>query len=283
MTKVAFLGLGAMGSRMAPHLLDAGHELVVWNRSPEKAAPLVERGATLAGSPAEAARDADVVITMLADPPALSAVVDGLASGMSAGQALIDMSTVGPATVAETQAKLPQGTKLLDAPVLGSLPEAEAGELRIFVGGPDDLVEKWMPLLSAMGSPVHVGPLGSGQKAKLVANSTLFGVIGVLGEVVALGDALGLSREATFDVLAATPVATQAERRRGPIESGDYPRRFALALARKDSDLASAAVEGKDVDLRVLDAARSWLVEAQDAGWGDRDYSEVLARILGSR
>ncbi|MDX6511512.1 MAG: 3-hydroxyisobutyrate dehydrogenase, partial [Gaiellaceae bacterium] len=73
------------------------------------------------------------------------------------------------------------------------------------------------------------------------------------------------------------------ERRRGPIESGDYPRRFALALARKDSDLASAAVEGKDVDLRVLDAARSWLVEAQDAGWGDRDYSEVLARILGSR
>ncbi|MDX6415046.1 MAG: hypothetical protein QOH23_2456, partial [Gaiellaceae bacterium] len=121
MTKVAFLGLGGMGSRMAPHLLDAGHELVVWNRSPDKAASLVERGASLAGSPADAARDGDVVITMLADPAALSAVVEGLASGMSARQTLIDMSTVGPATVEEITAKLPEGTHLLDAPVLGSL------------------------------------------------------------------------------------------------------------------------------------------------------------------
>ena len=165
MTKVAFLGLGAMGSRMAPHLLAAGHELVVWNRSPEKAVPLVERGATLAGTPADAVRDVDIVITMLADPAALAAVVDGVAAGISADQTLIDMSTVGPAAVAELALKLPDGTNLLDAPVLGSLPEAEAGELRIFVGGPDALADEWMPLLSAMGSPVHVGPLGFGQKA----------------------------------------------------------------------------------------------------------------------
>lgn len=279
-TNVAFLGLGAMGSRMAPHLLDAGHALVVWNRSPDKTQPLVERGATAAAAPADAARDADVVITMLADPAALFAVVDALGDGI-AGKTLIDMSTVGPDTVADVATRLPEETDFLDAPVLGSLPEAEAAELRIFVGGPDELVAKWTPLLSALGSPLHVGSLGSGQKAKLVANSSLFGVIGVLGEVIALGDALGLAREAIFEVLAATPIAAQVERRREGIETGEFPTRFALSLALKDANLAADAAQ--DVDLRVLEAARSWLADAADAGWGDRDYSAVLARILGSR
>jgi 3-hydroxyisobutyrate dehydrogenase-like beta-hydroxyacid dehydrogenase len=161
--------------------------------------------------------------------------------------------------------------------------EVEAGSLRIFVGGPEPLVERWTPLLSELGTPHHVGPLGSGAAAKLVVNSTLFGVLGVLGEAVALGRGLGLTPEATFDVIASTPVAAQAERRREAIESGDYPRRFSLSLAVKDAELVAEAAAGADVDVKVAAAALAWLREADEAGWGDRDYAEVLAWMLGQR
>jgi 3-hydroxyisobutyrate dehydrogenase-like beta-hydroxyacid dehydrogenase len=284
-TTVAVVGLGGMGSRMARRLVEAGH-CVVWNRTPAKAAELVELGAQRAESPAEAARQADVVLTMLADPEALWAVVegpDGIAAGAGAGLTVIEMSTVGPAAIARLRSLLPQETALLDAPVLGSLAEVEAGSLRIFVGGPERLVERWTPLLSKLGSPLHVGPLGSGASAKLVANSTLFGVIGVLGEAVALGRGLGLTQEAIFDVLAATPIAAQAERRRDVIESGHYPRRFSLSLAVKDAELVAEAAAEAGVDLRVAAAALAWLREADAAGWSDRDYTEVLAWILGRR
>lgn len=178
---------------------------------------------------------------------------------------------------------LPTGTGLLDAPVLGSVAEAESGSLRIFVGGPASLVEQWTPLLSVLGSPVHVGPLGAGATAKLVANATLFGTLGVLGEALALADGLGLSREAAYEVLAATPVAAQAERRCGQIETGEYPARFSLSLARKDADLIIEAAASSGVDLRLVIAAGTWLADAEDVGWGDRDYSAVLAQILRPR
>ena len=148
------------------------------------------------------------------------------------------------------------------------------------MGGPASLVERWTPLLSALGSPVHVGPLGSGAAAKLVANSTLFGALGILGEALALADGLGLSREAAFEVLAATPLAAQAERRRVAIETGEYPARFSLSLARKDVDLILGAASAAGVDLRLVTAARTWLAEAEETGWGDRDYAAVLAWIL---
>jgi 3-hydroxyisobutyrate dehydrogenase/2-hydroxy-3-oxopropionate reductase len=180
-------------------------------------------------------------------------------------------------------AHLPAGTRLLDAPVLGSLPEAEAASLRIFVGGADEDVQRWLPLLSSLGTPMHVGPVGAGAAAKLVANSTLVGVIGVLGEALALADGVGLPRTVALDVLAVTALGAQVERRRPAIESGEYPPRFSLALGRKDADLVAAAAADGGVDIRVLDAARSWLVEAADAGWGDRDYAAVLAYILGDR
>ena len=106
---------------------------------------------------------------------------------------------------------------------LGSLSEAEAGKLQVFVGGPAPLAERWTPLLSALGSPVHVGPLGAGASAKLVANATLFGTLSLLGEVVAFADGLGLSRDVTFHVLAATPLAGPAGRRRPSIEEGGLP------------------------------------------------------------
>jgi 3-hydroxyisobutyrate dehydrogenase-like beta-hydroxyacid dehydrogenase len=274
-----------MGSRIAQRFLDAGHDVVLWNRTSERMARLEGLGAVPAASPADAAGRADVVVTMVSDPAALRAVSEGpagVAAGITGATTLVEMSTVGPAAISRLASALPPGTGLLDAPVLGSLAEAESGSLRIFVGGPASLVERWTPLLSALGSPVHVGPLGAGAAAKLVANSTLFGALGILGEALALADGLGLSRDATFEVLAATPLAAQAERRRGQIETGEYPTRFTLSLARKDVDLILEAAASTGVDLRLVAAARTWLAEAEDAGWGDRDYAAVLARILGS-
>jgi 3-hydroxyisobutyrate dehydrogenase len=281
MSTVAVVGLGAMGSRIAGRLLDAGYPVVVWNRTPAKAEELVARGAERASTPTDAARRADAVITMVADPAALQAVTegtDGIAAGADETTTFIEMSTVGPAAISRLAAALPAG-RLLDAPVLGSIAEAEAGKLRNFVGGPDELVEEWTPLLSTLGSPLHVGPLGAGAAAKLVANTTLFGTLGVLGEALALVDGLGLSRDTAFEVLASTPLAAQAERRRPSLEAGEYSRRFSLSLARKDADLVAEAAAAAGVDLRLLEAVRSWLRDAEAAGLGDSDYSAVLARI----
>jgi 3-hydroxyisobutyrate dehydrogenase-like beta-hydroxyacid dehydrogenase len=284
MITVAVVGLGAMGSRMAGRLLDSGNRVVVWNRTAAKVEPLVGRGAMPAESPAEAARRADAVITMVAGPAALRAVTEGPHGvAAAAGSAtFIEMSTVGPAAISRLASVLPADS-LLDAPVLGGLAEAETASLRIFVGGPEALVEQWTPFLSALGTPLHVGPLGAGAAAKLVANSALFGTLVLLGEALRLADALGLSRGAAFEVLAATPLAAQAERRRPAIEAGDYPPRFSLFLARKDAELIAGAAASAGVRLRLLDAARSWIAEADEAGWGDRDYAAVLDRILGSR
>ena len=168
MRAIAVVGLGAMGSRIAQRLLSAGHEIIVWNRSPAKLAQLIDLGATAAESPADAARRADVLITMVTDPAALRAVSEGgegIAAGADFMLTVIEMSTVGPAGVARLASALPAGTPLLDAPVLGSLGEAEAGSLTIFVGGPVALVEQAEPLLSILGSVLHVGPLGAGQAA----------------------------------------------------------------------------------------------------------------------
>ena len=256
-----------MGSRIAQRLLDAGHDVVVWNRTPARA----EGFPRVAATPAEAARGAEVTITMVSNPQALREVTAGIAP-----QTLIEMSTVGPAAIHELADALPDGTDLLDAPVLGSRSEAEAGTLHVFVGGPTQLYDEYAPLLSTLGTTHHVGRLGAGAGAKLVANSTLFGTIGVLAEALRLADRLGLSRDTAFEVLAATPIAAQAERRRAAVEANDYAPRFPLELARKDADLVADAAP----ELRLAQAARSWLADADDASWGERDYSALLAWIL---
>jgi HAD superfamily hydrolase (TIGR01450 family) len=271
-----------MGSRIAARLLAAGNHLVVWNRSPEKLAPLLELGADMVATPAEAATRADILITMVADPVALRAVTDG-ASGIRAGArpslTVIEMSTVGPAAIFELARNLPAGVGLVDAPVLGGIAEADAGKLTIFVGGRDEVVATAHPLLEQVGTVQHVGPLGSGAAAKLVANAALFGTVALVGETVALADRLRLTDEATYEVLATTPLAAQAERRRRTIAEGEYPRRFALSLARKDADLIhTAAQSGRG--LRLLEATRSWLLEAEAAGSGQLDYTAMLGRII---
>jgi 3-hydroxyisobutyrate dehydrogenase len=283
---VAVVGLGAMGSRVATRLLAAGYDLVVWNRSAEKLSPLLELGAVAAATPAEAASRADALITMVADPAALRAVSDGrdgIVVGADASLTVIEMSTIGPAAVAELASKLPAGTQLVDAPVLGGIAEAEAGKLTVFAGGADHAVADARPLLEQLGTVLHVGRSGSGAAAKLVANAALFGTVALVGEVLAVGRRLGLPDEATYDVLATTPLAAQAERRRSVIADGEYPRRFALSLARKDADLIRAASRHGRHELGLLEATRRWLVEAEAAGWGGRDYTAMLARIVDER
>ncbi|HEX2058952.1 MAG TPA: NAD(P)-dependent oxidoreductase [Actinomycetota bacterium] len=286
MTRIAVVGLGAMGRRIARRLLDAGHDLHVWNRTAAKAQELAAAGAAVAASPADAAAPADVVITMVADPAALAAVTegpDGVAAGATAGTHVLEMSTVGPRAIERLRSALPREVNLLDAPVLGSLTEVENATLRVFAGGDRAAFDRVRPLMESLGTPIYAGPLGAGAAAKLVANSTLFGVLGVLGEAIQLADALGLDRGVAFDVLSATPVGAQADRRRASLESGDFPLRFALALAHKDADLVAAAAEEAGADLRVAAAARSWVVEAEAAGLGESDYSRVLELIARAR
>ena len=282
MARVAVVGLGAMGSRIARRFLDAGHELTVWNRDAAKADPLVAAGASAAQTPAEAARQAKAVVTMVADPEALAAVTegpDGVAAGLVRGSVLVQMSTVGPRSLERLAAVVPEPS-LLDAPVLGSIGEVEAGSLRVFAGGQAELVERWTPLLETLGTVLRVGPVGAGTAAKLVANSTLVGVVGLLGEALALGTALGLPAEVAFDVLEATPLGEQAKRRRPAFESGEYPPRFSLSLARKDADLILDAAAQRELDLRLATAAREWLADAERSGRGADDYSAVLAEIV---
>lgn len=284
MPAVAVVGLGAMGGRVARRLLRAGREVAVWNRSPEKLAPLIDLGAVAVATPAEAAARAEMLITMVTGPSSLHAVTkgaDGIAGGAHPGLTVVEMSTVGPAAIRQLASALPGGTAVLDAPVLGSIGEAEAGALTILVGGPAQLVAAARPLLSLLGSVTHVGPLGSGAAAKLVVNATLFASIAALGEAIALARGLGLSGDAVYEVLAATPLAHQAERRRHAIDTGDYPPRFRLDLARKDSELVREAAAAAGIELRLLEATRTWLAAAEAAGHGDRDYTAMLATILG--
>jgi HAD superfamily hydrolase (TIGR01450 family) len=286
MTTVAFIGLGTMGSRMARRLLDAGCEVVAWNRSRARAEDLSDLGLTVAASPEQAAAHADVVITMVTDPPALEEVTQGpagVAAGVRSGTVVIEMSTVGPAAVSRLASILPDSVGLLDAPVLGSLDQAESGSLTIFAGGPSVLVERATPLLSALGSVIPIGALGSGAAAKLVANATLFATLGSLGEAIALARGMGLSDEVTYRVLTTTPLAAQAERRRRAIETGEYPPRFPLALALKDATLIGEAAGAAGVDVRLTRAAETWLADADAEGRGDHDYSAVLATILDRR
>lgn len=287
MARLAFCGLGQMGAAMAARLLAAGHELTVWNRSPGKAAPLVEAGAMLAGNPAEAAAGAEAVITMLADPAALEAVVfgapdvPGLAQGLAPGATLIEMSTVGPDAVRAVAGRLGGALQVMDAPVLGSIAQVRQGTLKIFVGGSDEAMQRWRPVLEVLGTPYYLGPLGAGACMKLVANCTLGALMAALGEALALGAAFGLDQARVLDVLAGSPIGVTASSKRACIEAGTYGPNFKLALAVKDLDLVADAAGKGGVELRVAEAARSWFREALADGFGAMDYSAVIAEITG--
>jgi 3-hydroxyisobutyrate dehydrogenase-like beta-hydroxyacid dehydrogenase len=289
MAKLAFLGLGLMGTPMATRLLESEHDLTVWNRTREKTAPLEQRGASVASTPAQAVVGADVVITMLTNAAALEQVVfgeDGLAAALVPGQLLIDMSTVGPDAVRSIAARVPDGVTVVDAPVRGSVPEATGGRLAIYVGADPAAFERVEPILASLGTLHHVGGPGTGAATKVVVNSTLGATIAAFGEALALGDALGLERSLLLDVLYDTPIASTVKAKRANVESGSYPASFKLSLALKDLRLVNETAERSGLHVEVAPASRDWLELAAEGGAGDLDYSAVIATITadaGSR
>ena len=285
MAKIAFLGLGKMGSPMAARLLSSGHDVTVWNRSPKKADALADRGATVARAPADAVASAKVVITMLATPEALLEVLfgdDGAAPGLRSDQTLIEMSTVGPAVIDDIASKLPEGVTLVDAPVLGSVPAATDGTLHVFVGADEQTYDQVRPLLEVFGDVRRIGDRGAGAAIKLVVNLTLGAVMTTLGEALLLARAFGLDPTITLSVLEESPIAVTVKGKRERIESGHYPANFKLALAEKDMRLVNAAAGDHNVLLRVARAAHEWFKEGAPLA-PDLDYSAVIATILGDQ
>jgi 3-hydroxyisobutyrate dehydrogenase len=285
MARIAFCGLGVMGLPMAARLAAAGHEVRVWNRTPGRDADAVAAGATTAATPAEAARDADAAITMLAGPESLDEVVfgpDGLAATLRPGAALIDMSTVGPDAVQALRQKLAGRVAVLDAPVTGSAPHAAAGTLRIMVGATAEEFARWREVLAPMGEPVHVGPPGTGAALKLVVNSATASLTSLLAEALALADRLGVDQGVALDALGASPMGIIVERTREKIETGSYPPAFKLALAAKDLGLAVGLAGGRGLELRLAQAARSRLQAADRDGLGELDFSAVVAHLRGT-
>jgi 3-hydroxyisobutyrate dehydrogenase-like beta-hydroxyacid dehydrogenase len=281
MTTLAFVGLGQMGLPMAARLLDAGHDLVVWNRSPEKAAPLVERGARLMATPADAAREGDAVFTMVSTPEALEDVVfgpGGLVEGMEHGHTLFEMSTVGPDVIRELEERVPDDVDVIDAPVLGSVPQATDGSLKIFVGAEPELYEEWLPVLEAFGRPIHMGPPGSGAAMKLVTNSILGALMSGLAEALTLADSFALDQSTVLDILAESPIGVTVRSKRENIESGRFPPNFKLSLAAKDLRLVTGTAQNAGLQLPVAMAARAWFELSEAEGLGPFDYSAVTAR-----
>lgn len=279
--RVAFLGLGQMGTPMAQRLLATDHTVTVWNRTPSRAEAFAAEGVAVAATPADASRATDVVITMLTDPSAVEDVLfgpDGVAAALMPGQTLIEMSTIGRALLG-IRDRLDAGIRVLDAPVLGSVPQATAGSLRIFVGGDDTDVERVRVVLEPLGTVIHLGPLGAGASMKLVANSTIGAAISALGEALALADAFGLRREQVLEILSNSHVGPIASGKRANIESRSYPPNFKLSLARKDLELVRDEAERAGVDLRIAPGALAWLAQAEREGHGEEDYSAAVETI----
>jgi len=272
------LGLGAIGRAIAARLLDAGHDLRVWNRTLGKDDELVASGARRAETPADAVRDVEVVITMVTDPPALEAVLfgpDGAASAISQTATLIEMSTVGPTAIASVVERLAP-VAVLDAPVLGSVPSVESGRLVILAGGDHAVFDRHTELLSLLGTPTYLGPSGSGAWLKLVNNAASTATLVALGELLALTDRAGLGIDAVLEGLEAGPLASLIERWRPRLKGEDQASYFRLALARKDLAITFDEAERKGTELTVAEAAAARSDEAIAAGLGDEDFGAIV-------
>jgi 3-hydroxyisobutyrate dehydrogenase-like beta-hydroxyacid dehydrogenase len=250
--KLGFIGLGAMGAPMARNLLEAGHELAVWNRSPERVNPLVEAGARRAESPAGAASGTRAIILMVTNAEATQEVLfgdKGVVQGLPAGAAVINMGTISAAAtsrIAKTLGEL--GYRMLDAPVSGSTPVAAAGELNIMVGADEQTFEEFEPVLATMGGKIsHLGEVGSGARMKLINNLILGANMAVLSEGLALGEAAGIPVEKQLEVILAGGAASGvAQRRSGNLISGSYEPQFKLSHELKD--LYYALELGRDLE-----------------------------------
>ena len=192
------------------------------------------------------------------------------------------MSTVGLDYVTQLRARLPGGVELIDAPVLGSVSNAEDGSLKVVVGGSDVAFERWSRVLAVLGKPMHMGPVGSGQAMKLVANSALAGLMSLAGETLAIADALGLEQDNAIAGLLESPLGPAMKRKLDKIESNDYTPSFKLELMLKDMRLVDEHASKRNVDLKLIPGAREWITRASEHGYGSYDYSSVVAEIRGS-
>ncbi|MFI9149388.1 NAD(P)-dependent oxidoreductase [Streptomyces sp. NPDC053367] len=270
MEKIAFLGLGHMGAPMARRLLCAGHPLTVWNRTAAKAAPLAAEGARHAGTVAEAVRDADVVLTMLAGPDALDAVAAEAAPALRPGTRWVEMSSVGPDAVRELTARLGDGVSVVDAPVMGSTDKAAAGELGILAGGDADAVDAVGGILSRLGTVTRTGGPGSGAALKLAMNAAVIGGVALVAESLRLADALGVDPATSRAALAAGPLGGVVAR---AFAEGVH---FGTGLAVKDLGLAVKAAE-----LPVVEAVLERLRRAAEAdpALAGADIAQAAARL----
>jgi len=279
---IAILGLGTMGAGMASKLLDAGFSLTVYNRTAAKAQPLVDRGARLASMPAEAAIDADIVISMLADDAASREVWtgnDGALAAVAAGAIVIESSTVSPAWIAELAALAASyGAELLDAPVTGSRTQAETGQLNFLVGGSAHALQASTPALKAMSKQiVHLGPVGSGARMKLINNFLCAVQVASLAEGLAWIERSGLDRNEALAVLKTgapgSPLLGAISER---MVNQDYQVNFLLKLMTKDLAYAEAEAALCRVDLKTAEAARTLFQNAIAKGFGDSDMASVI-------
>jgi 2-hydroxy-3-oxopropionate reductase len=283
--KVGFVGLGIMGKPMARNLMEAGYELTVYNRSPEKAEELGEEGATVAGSPAEVAEESDVVITMLPDSPDVERVVageDGVLAGIREGALLIDMSTISPVVTEELAAKAKEkGASMLDAPVSGGDVGAIEGTLSIMVGGEEEDFERAKPLFEVMGKTVtHVGPAGAGQVTKAANQIVVALTIEAVSEALVLGSRGGVSPEKILDVLSGGLAGNKVmELKREKFLSHTFEPGFRSELHHKDLGIALSAGREYGVVLPVTALVDQMLLAMKRKGWGGEDHSALLKVI----
>lgn len=268
---------------MARRVLGAGHHLSVWDALGERCRPLADEGCRAAGSPAAAVAGAEVVISMVADPPALESVFfgpGGAAPALGPAVLVLEMSTVGPSAIQDLRAGVGPGAQVVDAPVLGSLPEAEAGRLTIMVGAVAADFERAAPVLAAMGTPRLVGGPGSGAALKLAVNLSLLGVATALGEAMALATSLGVDPGVAADVISGSPWGALLRSRWGMVESGSFPPQLRMGLAVKDIRLIREAAEAAGVEAPAGRAALTWLESAQRRFGPDVDFAAVIAEIM---
>jgi 3-hydroxyisobutyrate dehydrogenase-like beta-hydroxyacid dehydrogenase len=288
--RVSFIGLGLMGRPMGHNLLKAGFPLVVWNRTASRADSLVAAGARLAASPKEAAAAADILITMVSDPPALEEVLWGSGSNcddksggafaaLKKGAIYIDSSTVSPTLARKiADAAKAAGIRFLDAPVTGGTWGAEKGELLFMIGGESDTLEAARPVLSAMGKKLfHLGPNGAGQTIKLAMNLLLALQVDAFAEALALVTGAGFAGEKLVEVMQASMARSGVLDVKAPVMlSGDYQPSFPLRLMHKDLSLALELGNQLGIPLPATAAAREIYNGVKGSSKDDLDYAAVF-------
>lgn len=288
-TTIAFLGLGAMGSRMAANLQTAGYALRVYNRDRAKARPLAEQGAQACDTPAAAVQGASYVVSMVADDVATRAVMlgaDGAVAAATAGTIIIDASTNTPAMAREVaQAAAARRVQYLDAPVSGSLAQAQGKELVFMVGGDPVAFERARPVLSAMGRMAkHMGAAGTGATIKLINNMLSGTATAAIAEAVMIAEAAGLDRAATLEVLGEGAAGSRLMKTRMPKMFGrDFAPQFQLQLMEKDLRYFLLLAQELDRPVPVAALVRSAFQAARRGDLGKLDSSALYLQAAGEK